>query len=121
MPKAIVALRYLNAVREDLKVDWMKAFVSSDCEAWYMPIAYLCGEEALKNWKTLYTSFLVWEKIMVLGIVDVLVAVDIMCASLPKSRCIKGESYINMYNAILHVVCAQNDHFLISPSLPNFY
>lgn len=49
---------------------------------------------------------------MVLGIVDVLVAVDIMCASLPKSRCIKGESYINMYNAILHVVCAQNDHFL---------
>ena len=33
-----------------------------------------------------------------------LVGVDITCASLPKSRSIKGESYINMYNAILHVV-----------------
>ena len=47
---------------------------------------------------------------MVLGIVDGVSAVDIMCASLPKSRCTKRTCY--MYSAIsmhdiLHV-CTHN-------------
>ena len=59
------------------------------------------------------------EKIMVLEIVDVLIAVDIKCASLPKSRGNKNEIaiYINMYNAILHVVNDQAVILTFTPKL----
>ena len=33
IPSAIVALRHLSSEDGDLKVDWMKCLVSTDCEA----------------------------------------------------------------------------------------
>ena len=33
IPNAIVALRHLSSEVGDLKVDWMKCLVSTDCEA----------------------------------------------------------------------------------------